>query len=173
MGAQLSTLGAPGEGGAPGKLQVRRGRAPRRVRRDAAAAARALARSPAPAARRGPAAAAHAPRAARGPHVIAPRPLAQVLRRRHPAGPNKRAPGAAGAAAPATPALDAAATDAAATAIAAAELAGARPLGVCAAPGAPYAPQVSGPPLPPCEAERLAFIKTLEILVRDGGAPPR
>jgi hypothetical protein len=60
------------------------------------------------------------------------------------------------------------ATEAAATEITAAELGVRPPLGCCAVPGAPYTPQLSGPPLPPCEEERYAFIKSLEILVRPG-----
>jgi len=38
-------------------------------------------------------------------------------------------------------------------------------LGVCAAPGAPYRPDLAGPPLPPCEADRIAFMEELKVLV--------
>ena len=42
------------------------------------------------------------------------------------------------------------------------------PLGVCASPGAPYRPHLQGPPLPDCDAERVAYVRELDIL----DAPP-
>jgi hypothetical protein len=39
------------------------------------------------------------------------------------------------------------------------------PLGVCASPGAPYLPHLSGPPLPLGDAERLAFVNDSQLLV--------
>lgn len=70
--------------------------------------------------------------------------------------------------APARAAPGATATGAAACSAAAALAAGAakaRTLGQAAAPGAPFLPHLSGPPLPPCEAERLAYVKESAILV--------
>jgi hypothetical protein len=48
---------------------------------------------------------------------------------------------------------------------------GSRPsstLGQCETPGAPYDSTLAGPPLPGCEAERMATMKALALLVRRG-----